>query len=134
MVVVPGPSPVVTGFGDAVIVAAVAAGLAADGFASGLFDGPHAAKKNNGRTIAIVRMNRFIKILCLWCFSNTKLLSSRVAKPACKTLSSETDPKSAPHVVAGLIIAACWSVIANVRRSARPIAPPHPRSRERDAD
>jgi hypothetical protein len=61
---------VVTGFGDAVIVAAAAAGLAADEFASGLFDGPHAAKKNNGRRIAIVGMNRFIKILCLWCFSN----------------------------------------------------------------
>jgi hypothetical protein len=54
---------VVTGFGDAVIVAAGAAGLAADGFASGFFDGPHAAKKNNGRRIAILGMNRFIEIL-----------------------------------------------------------------------
>jgi hypothetical protein len=71
MVVVPGPSPVVvTGFGDAVIVAAGAAGLAADAFVAGFFDGPHAAKKNNGSTIAIVGINRFIKFLCLWCFSN----------------------------------------------------------------
>ena len=53
----------VTGFGDAVIVAEDAAGLAADAFASGLFDGPHAAKNNNGRRIATVGMNRFIKIL-----------------------------------------------------------------------
>jgi hypothetical protein len=55
---------VVTGFGDAVIVAADAAGLAAEEFASGLFDGPHAAKNNNGRRIAIAGMNRFIEILC----------------------------------------------------------------------
>jgi hypothetical protein len=55
---------VVTGFGDAVIDAACAAGLAADAFASGLFDGPHAAKKNNGRRIATVEMDRFISILC----------------------------------------------------------------------
>jgi hypothetical protein len=61
---------VVTGFGDAAIVAAGAAGLAADAFASGFFDGPHAAKKNNGRRIAIVGMNRFIKIRYLSCFSN----------------------------------------------------------------
>jgi hypothetical protein len=56
---------VVTGFGDAVIVAADAAGLAAGAFASGFFDGPHAAKKINGRRIAIGGMNRFIKILLL---------------------------------------------------------------------
>jgi GSCFA family protein len=61
------PSPVLTGFGDAVIVAAGATGLAAD--ALGFFDGPHAAKRTSGRRIAIVRMNRFIKILCLSCFS-----------------------------------------------------------------
>jgi hypothetical protein len=61
---------VVTGFGDAVIVAAGAAGLAADAFVSGFFDGPHAGKKNRGRRMAIVGMNRFIKILWLWCFSN----------------------------------------------------------------
>jgi hypothetical protein len=53
----------VTGFGDAVIVAAGAAGLAAEEFASGFFEGPHAANKNNGRRIAIVGMNRFINIL-----------------------------------------------------------------------
>jgi hypothetical protein len=53
---------VVTGFGDAAIVAAGAAGLAADAFASGFFDGPHAAKKNNARRIAIIGINRFIKI------------------------------------------------------------------------
>jgi len=61
---------VVTGFGDAVILAADAAGLAAGAFASGFFDGPHPAKKNSGRRIAIVGMNRFIKILLIWCFSN----------------------------------------------------------------
>jgi hypothetical protein len=60
----------VTGFGDAVIVAPGAAGLAADAFTSGFFDGPHAAKKNNGKKMAIVGMNRFIKILCVSCFSN----------------------------------------------------------------
>jgi len=53
----------VTGFGDAVIVAADAAELPAVAFASGFFDGPHAANKNNGRRIAIVGMNRFINIL-----------------------------------------------------------------------
>jgi len=63
MVVVPGPSPVVTGFGDAVIVAVDAAGLAAGAFASGAFDGLHAAKKNTGKTTAVVRMNRFINSL-----------------------------------------------------------------------
>jgi hypothetical protein len=68
IVVVPGPSPVVTGFGDAAIVAAGAAGLAADEFASGFFDGPHAAKKNNGRRIPIVGMNRFIKDTLLMVF------------------------------------------------------------------
>jgi hypothetical protein len=71
---------VVTGFGDAVIVAADAAGLPADAFASGLFDGPHAAKKNNGRRIAIVGMNRFIKILWLWCLSNSSFC--QVASPS----------------------------------------------------
>jgi hypothetical protein len=61
---------VVTGFGDAVIVAAGAAGLVADAFTSGFFDGPQAAKKNNGSRIAILGLNRFIKIPCLSCFSN----------------------------------------------------------------
>jgi hypothetical protein len=70
----------VTGFGDAVIVAADAAGLAADAFASGLFEGPHPAKKINGRRIAIVGMNRFIKILCLWCLSNGSFC--QVASPS----------------------------------------------------
>jgi F0F1-type ATP synthase membrane subunit c/vacuolar-type H+-ATPase subunit K len=56
---------VATGFGDAAIVAAGAPGLAAEAFASGLFEGPHAAKKINGRRIAIVGTNRFIKIFCL---------------------------------------------------------------------
>src|SRR5438477_11661786 len=63
MVVVPAPSPVVTGFGDALIVAAEAAGLAACAFGSGFFDGPHAAKKNSGRSIAIIGMSRFIRIV-----------------------------------------------------------------------
>jgi len=36
----------------------------------GFFDGLHAAKKNNGKRIPIVGMNRFIEILCSWCFSN----------------------------------------------------------------
>jgi hypothetical protein len=52
---------VITGFGDAVSVAAAAAGLAAEEFASGFFDGPHAAKKNNGTKIVIVVMNGFIR-------------------------------------------------------------------------
>jgi hypothetical protein len=62
MVVVPSPSPVGTGFGDAAIVAVEAAGLEADTFASGFFDGLHAAKKNSSERTAAVGTNRFIRI------------------------------------------------------------------------
>src|SRR5918996_266554 len=115
MVVVPGPSPVVTGFGDAVIVAAGAAGLAADAFASEFFDGPHAAKKNSGRRIPIVGMNRFIKILGLWSFSNGWLLSSRIAKPVRRILFPETDAQSAVDIVAVEIVA----ILLRARSSGR---------------
>jgi hypothetical protein len=58
-------SPAGTGFGDAVIVAMDAPGLADGTFASGAFEGLHAANKNSGKRTAVVRMNRFIKIVCL---------------------------------------------------------------------
>jgi hypothetical protein len=74
MVVVPTPSPAGTGFGDAVIIAADAAGLAGDTFASGFFEELHAAKKNSGKRTAAVRINRFIKILCFLSFSGVTFL------------------------------------------------------------
>jgi hypothetical protein len=77
IVVVPGPSPIITGLGDAVIVAADAAGLAADEFASGFFDGPHAAKKNNGRRIAIVGLNRFMRSLLMVFLEGLAFVKSR---------------------------------------------------------
>lgn len=57
--------PVDTGFGDAVIVGPDAAGLVGVAFASGAFEGLHAAKKNSVKITAVVRTNRFIKIVCL---------------------------------------------------------------------
>jgi hypothetical protein len=78
MVVAPGASPVVvTGFGDAVIVAAGAAGLEAEVVASGFFDGPHAAKKNNGRRIAIVGMNGFIRFFIVLFLERLAFVKSR---------------------------------------------------------
>jgi hypothetical protein len=43
-----------TGFGDAVIVAVDAPGLADGTFASGALEGLHAPKKNSGKTTAVI--------------------------------------------------------------------------------
>jgi hypothetical protein len=40
-----------------------APGLVVGAFASGAFEGLHAAKKNSGKTTAVVRMNRLIKLV-----------------------------------------------------------------------
>jgi len=78
MVVVPFPWPAGTGFGDAVIGAPDAAGLPDGAVASGAFDGLHPAKKSSGKRTAVVQVNRFIKIVYLFSFSNAYLASNRI--------------------------------------------------------
>jgi hypothetical protein len=79
MVVLPGPPPVGTGFGDAVIVAADAAGLGDGMFASGFFEELHAAKKHSHKRRAAVGMNRFIVTFCLLTFLVVIFLSIEVS-------------------------------------------------------
>jgi len=100
----------VTGFGDAVIVGVRAAGLAAEAFTTGFFDGPHAPKKNNGRRIATGGMNRFIRSFA---HGVSRTVSS------CQVASSKTDPQPDANVVAVVIFAAQLSVVVNIRRNAR---------------
>ena len=49
--------------GEAVIVAVDAPGLVVGALASGALETLHAAKKNSGMTTAMVRMDRFIKLV-----------------------------------------------------------------------
>jgi hypothetical protein len=124
---------VVTGFGDAVIVAAGAAGLAAKAFASGCFDGPHAAKNNSGRRIAIVGINRFIRSYAYGVSRTVSFLSSRVAKPFAERFPQKLT-RSPPLK---LWLSKFWQASSPVNElgNALPfIAPRQPRSVERYSD
>jgi hypothetical protein len=80
MVVVPGPSPMDTGFGDAVIVAVDDAGLADATFAMGFSERLHAAKKNSSKRIAMFRINRFIKNLLFEFLELLTFIKSYISK------------------------------------------------------